>query len=55
LLRLKELYVLRDPLYRETAHLVIETGRPSVASLVTSIMQSLKLEPASPPAAPPPA
>jgi shikimate kinase len=55
LLRLKELYVLRDPLYRETAHLVIETGRPSVASLVTSIMQSLQLVPATPPAAPPPA
>jgi len=54
LLRLKELYVLRDPLYRETAHLVIETGRPSVASLVTSIMQSLQLVPATPPAAPPP-
>jgi shikimate kinase len=51
--RLKELYLLRDPLYRETAHLVIETGRPSVASLVTTIMLALKLEPATPPAAPP--
>ncbi len=51
LLRLKELYVARDPLYRETAHLVIETGRPSVASLVSSIMQELKLEPAVPPPA----
>jgi shikimate kinase len=51
LLRLKELYEVRDPLYRETAHLVIETGRPSVASLVSSIMQELKLEPAVPPPA----
>jgi shikimate kinase len=51
--RLKDLYLLRDPLYRETAHLVIETGRPSVASLVTTIMLALKLEPATPPAAPP--
>ena len=51
LLRLKELYEARDPLYRETAHLVIETGRPSVASLVSSIMQELKLEAGSPPPA----
>ena len=51
LLRLKELYLARDPLYRETAHLVIETGRPSVASLVSSIMQELKLESAAPPPA----
>jgi shikimate kinase len=49
--RLKDLYEARDPLYRETAHLVIETGRPSVASLVSSIMQELKLEPEAPPPA----
>jgi shikimate kinase len=49
--RLKDLYEARDPLYRETAHLVIETGRPSVASLVSSIMQELKLEPGAPPPA----
>lgn len=46
LARLKELYAARDPLYRETAHLVIETGRPSVASLVGSVMSQLGLEPA---------
>jgi shikimate kinase len=44
LVRLKELYVVRDPLYRETAHLVIETGRPSVASLVSQIMHALALD-----------
>ncbi len=44
LARLKELYALRDPLYRETAHLVIETGRPSVASLVSAIMVQLGLQ-----------
>ena len=49
--RLKDLYEARDPLYRETAHLVIETGRPSVASLVSNIMQELKLEPEAPPPA----
>ena len=49
LVRLKELYVERDPLYRETAHLVIETGRPSVASLVSAIMAELKLDAWEPP------
>ena len=36
--RLSDLYAVRDPLYRETATLVIQTGRPSVAALVTSII-----------------
>jgi shikimate kinase len=44
LARLKELYAARDPLYRETAHHVIETGRPSVTNLVSAIMAELKLE-----------
>lgn len=41
--RLRELYVQRDPLYRETAHFVIETGRPSVATLVNMIVMQLEL------------
>jgi shikimate kinase len=41
--RLRELYKARDPLYRETAHFVIETGRPSVATLVNMIMMQLEL------------
>lgn len=41
--RLRDLYKLRDPLYRETAHFVIETGRPSVASLVNMIIMQLDL------------
>jgi shikimate kinase len=49
LARLNELYLVRDPLYRETAHLVIETGRPSVASLVSAIMLELKLQACEPP------
>ncbi len=41
--RLRELYQGRDPLYRETAHFVIETGRPSVPSLVNMILMQLEL------------
>jgi shikimate kinase len=41
--RLRELYAARDPLYRETAHFVIETGRPSVATLVNMIIMQLEL------------
>ena len=41
--RLRDLYAIRDPLYRETAHFVIETGRPSVASLVNMIVMQLEL------------
>ena len=41
--RLRELYAQRDPLYRETAHFVLETGRPSVATLVNMIVMQLEL------------
>ncbi len=41
--RLRELYAARDPLYRETAHFVIETGRPSVGTLVNMIVMQLEL------------
>lgn len=41
--RLRDLYVVRDPLYRETAHFVMETGRPSVATLVNMIVVQLEL------------
>ena len=41
--RLRELFLVRDPLYRETAHYVIETGRPSVAMLVNMILMQLEL------------
>jgi shikimate kinase len=43
LARLRELYRERDPLYRRTAHFVIETGRPSVPSLVNMILMQLEL------------
>ncbi|ABM35997.1 shikimate kinase [Polaromonas naphthalenivorans CJ2] len=41
--RLRDLYAQRDPLYRETAHFVIETGRPSVSTLVNMISMQLEL------------
>ena len=41
--RLRDLHTLRDPLYRETSHFIIETGRPSVATLVNMIVMQLEL------------
>jgi shikimate kinase len=41
--RLRELFTQRDPLYRETAHFIIETGRPSVPTLVNMIVMQLEL------------
>ena len=41
--RLRELYEQRDPLYRETAHFHIATGRPPVSVLVTMILTQLEL------------
>lgn len=41
--KLRDLFAVRDPLYRETAHFVIETGRPSVATLVNMIVMQLEL------------
>jgi shikimate kinase len=60
LARLRELYRERDPLYRRTAHFVIETARPSVPTLVNMILMQLELagvvdhgrKPAHPPAGP---
>lgn len=43
LAKLHDLYQVRDPLYRETAHIVIETGRPSVSTLVNMILAQLEL------------
>lgn len=41
--RLRSLHAERDPLYRETAHFIIETGRPSVPTLVNMIVMQLEL------------
>ncbi|MBI3285345.1 MAG: 3-dehydroquinate synthase [Burkholderiales bacterium] len=40
--KLEELEAQRDPLYREVAHLVIETGRPNVQLLVQTILDKLQ-------------
>ena len=55
LARLRALYEARDPLYRQTAHYVLETGRPSVAALVNKIMMQLELGGQLPLKAPSPA
>jgi shikimate kinase len=47
--RLRDLYTIRDPLYREAAHFVIETGRPSVNSLLNTVMMQLELANIFPP------
>lgn len=49
--RLRELFAERDPLYRETAHFVIETGRPSVPTLVNMVLMQLELAGVLPPRA----
>ena len=39
--RLTELYEKRDPLYREVAHVTVDTGNQSIASLVNRLCQLL--------------
>jgi shikimate kinase len=39
--RLTELYEKRDPLYREIAHVTVDTGNQSIASLVNRLCQLL--------------
>lgn len=41
--KLKELFVVRDPLYRDVAHFTLETGRPNVATLVNTIAMQLEM------------
>lgn len=41
--KLRELHLQRDPLYRESADFIIETGRPSVTTLVNMILMQLEL------------
>jgi shikimate kinase len=43
LARLRQLFAERDGLYREAAHFVIDTGRPSVPTLVNMILMQLEL------------
>jgi len=41
--RLRQLFQERDPLYRRTAHYVIETQRPSVHTLVNMVLMQIEL------------
>ncbi len=41
--RLRELYRERDPLYRRTAHFVVEAARPSVPALIGMVLMQLEL------------
>ena len=41
--KLRDLFAERDPLYRKTAHFIIETGRPSISTLVNMILMQLEL------------
>lgn len=43
LAKLRELHAQRDPFYRETAHYVLDTARPSVNTLVNMIAMQLEL------------
>lgn len=39
--RMEELFAVRDPLYRETADLIAETGRQSVGALVAQLLPQI--------------
>ena len=49
LARLRSMHAERDPLYRETAHFQIETGRPTVPTLVNMVVMQLELAGLLPP------
>jgi shikimate kinase len=41
--RLRDLHAVRDPLYLETAHFVVATGRSAIPTLVSTILTQLEL------------
>ena len=41
--KLRQLFAERDPLYREIAEFIIDTGRPSVPALVSMVVTQLEL------------
>ena len=41
--KLEALYNERDPFYRECAHFIVETGRPSVNGLVNMVLMQLEI------------
>ena len=49
LARLRSLLAARDPLYRQAAHFVLETGRPSLPPLVNMILMQVDMAAAAMP------
>lgn len=45
--RLRDLYAIRDPLYRETAHMIVDTAHRSAATIVNLANMQLDMLPAS--------
>jgi shikimate kinase len=43
--KLKELYQIRDPLYREVADLIIDTSQQTVNSLLQLLLKELERQP----------
>jgi shikimate kinase len=41
--KLRDLFVQRDPLYRETADYVIECDRPSISMLTNRVLMQIEL------------
>ena len=52
LAKLRELFAQRHPLYEETAHHAVDTGRPSVSTLVNMILMQLDMADHAPPTQP---
>lgn len=51
--RLRDLFRERDPLYRRTAHFVVEAARPSVPALLGMVLMQLEMAGLVDPARPP--
>jgi shikimate kinase len=41
--KLREMFAQRDALYQQTAHFIVDTGRPSVSTLVNMVLMQLEL------------
>ena len=41
--KLEALFKIRDPLYQECAHFIVETGRPTVNNLVNMVLMQLEM------------
>lgn len=46
--KLRELFAVRDPLYREVAHFVVDSGRSTVGTISNLLLMQLELAPVHP-------